>query len=46
VQRVTRARKTEEEWKATVERMVKKGSKLDQAEQEVVVKYLQETYPK
>ena len=44
--RVERAKKTEEEWKATVERMVGKGAELDQAEQELVIKYLQETYPK
>ncbi len=44
--RVEGARKTEEEWKATVERMVGKGAQLSQAEQEAVVKYLAETYPK
>jgi cbb3-type cytochrome oxidase cytochrome c subunit len=43
--RVEGARKTEEEWKATVERMVGKGAQLSQAEQEAVVKYLAETYP-
>ena len=42
---VERARKTEEEWKATVERMVGKGSKLSQAEQERVIQYLAEMYP-
>jgi len=41
-----RAKKTEEEWKATVERMVGKGARLNQAEQELVIKYLTETYPK
>ncbi len=44
--RVERAKKTEEEWKATVERMVGKGAQLDEAEQELVIKYLAETYPK
>ena len=44
--RVERASKTEEEWKATVERMVGKGAQLNQAEQEQVIKYLAETYPK
>jgi cytochrome c5 len=44
--RVERAKKTEEEWKATVERMVGKGAMLSQAEQELVIKYLTETYPK
>jgi hypothetical protein len=44
--RVERAKKTEEEWKATVERMVGIGAQLDQAEQELVIQYLTETYPK
>ena len=43
---VERAKKTEEEWKATVERMVGKGAQLNEAEQELVIKYLAETYPK
>jgi cytochrome c5 len=43
---VERAKKTEEEWKATVERMVEKGAQLNEAEQELVIKYLAETYPK
>ena len=42
---VERAKKTEEEWKATVERMVGKGAMLSQAEQELVIQYLAETYP-
>ena len=42
--RVERARKTEEEWKATVERMRGKGAMLSQAEQELVIQYLAETY--
>jgi cytochrome c5 len=44
--RVEKAKKTEEEWKTTVERMVGKGAELNQAEQEAVIKYLAETYPK
>jgi cytochrome c5 len=43
--RVERAKKTEEEWKATVERMVGKGAQFNEAEQEVVIQYLAETYP-
>ena len=44
--RVERAKKTEEEWKATVGRMVGKGTQLNEAEQELVIQYLTETYPK
>jgi cytochrome c5 len=44
--RVERAKKTEEEWKTTVERMVGKGAQLNEVEQELVIKYLTETYPK
>ncbi len=44
--RVERAKKTEEEWKATVERMVGKGAQLNEAEQELVIQYLAEAYPK
>jgi cytochrome c5 len=43
---VERAKKTEEEWKATVERMVGKGAQLDQTGQELVINYLAEAYPK
>jgi cytochrome c5 len=43
---VEQASKTEEEWKATVERMVGKGAQLDETEQELVIQYLAETYPK
>jgi cytochrome c5 len=42
--RVERSEKTEEEWRATVERMVGKGAQVNQAEQELVIKYLAETY--
>ena len=44
--RVERAKKTKEEWKASVERMVGKGAQLNQAEQELLIEYLAETYPK
>jgi cytochrome c5 len=44
--RVEQAKKTEEEWKTTAERMVGKGAQLDEAEQEVVIQYLAEMYPK
>lgn len=44
--RITQAKKTEEEWKATVERMVGKGANLGSAEQEAVIRYLAETYPR
>ena len=43
--RVERSKKTEEEWRTTVERMVGNGAQLNQAEQERVIKYLAETYP-
>jgi cytochrome c5 len=44
--RVEAAKKTEDEWKATVERMIGKGTNLNQAEKEAVIKYLAATYPK
>jgi hypothetical protein len=44
--RVTQANKTEEEWKSTVERMVSKGANLNSAEQEAVIQYLADTYPR
>ena len=46
LERVTAAQKTQEEWKATVERMVANGAELNQAEQDAVIQYLAETYPK
>ena len=46
VGRVERARKTADEWKATVERMVSKGAALNSQEQEALIKYLAQTYPK
>jgi len=44
--RVEAAKKTADEWKATVERMVGKGAQLSAAEQEALIQYLSETYPK
>jgi hypothetical protein len=43
--RVTSKSKTLEEWRITVERMVNKGSDLDMDEQEMLIKYLADTYP-
>ena len=43
-ERVESAKKTPEEWKANVERMVAKGAKLDAGEQEAVIEYLSEAY--
>ena len=43
--RVERTTKTEEEWETTVRRMVEKGTVLSQAEQELIIQYLAETYP-
>jgi cytochrome c-type biogenesis protein CcmH/NrfF len=45
LKRVESAKKTREEWKATVERMVNQGAELDEAEQQAVIDYLSETYP-
>lgn len=44
--RVEGARKTAEEWKATIERMIGKGAQLNQAEQELLIKYLAAKYSK
>ena len=43
--RVEGAKKAEEEWKATVERMVGKGAQLNQEEQALVIQHLAEAYP-
>jgi phage FluMu protein Com len=43
--RVTSKSKTLEEWKTTVDRMVNKGADLDMVEQEILIRYLAETYP-
>ena len=44
LERTTGASKTQEEWKATVERMVSKGANLNADEQEIVIEYLGATY--
>jgi cytochrome c-type biogenesis protein CcmH/NrfF len=46
ISRVESAQKTEDEWRANVERMVAKGADLDAEEQEAVIQYLAETYGK
>jgi hypothetical protein len=46
LKRVESAKKTREEWQANVERMVGLGAELDEAEQQAVIDYLAETYPK
>ena len=43
--RVEGAKKAEEEWKATVERMLGKGAQLNQEEQALVIQHLAEAYP-
>jgi cytochrome c2 len=43
---VENAKKTPEEWKANVERMVAKGAKLNAQEQEAVIEFLSEAHPK
>jgi cytochrome c5 len=43
--RVERAKKGEEEWKTTVERMVGHGAQLSEEEQALVVQHLAEAYP-
>jgi len=42
--RVENAKKSGDEWSATVQRMVGKGAKLSPEEQESLVKYLSATY--
>ena len=44
--RVTSAEKSADEWKANVERMVAKGAELNAAEQQAVIDYLAEAFPK
>jgi cytochrome c2 len=44
--RVEQAKKTTDEWKATVERMVGHGAQLNADEQKTVIEYLSEAYPK
>lgn len=43
--RVETAKKSADEWKANVERMVAKGAQLSAEEQAVVIEYLAKTYP-
>lgn len=42
--RVESVQQAEDEWRTTVERMVAKGADLSTEEQEVVIRYLAETY--
>lgn len=44
LEQIAQAKKSKEEWQATVEHMVEKGANLSLAEQEEVVRYLSETY--
>ena len=44
--RVEAAAKTPEEWKSNVERMVRNGAQLNEAEQASVIEYLSEAFPK
>ncbi len=44
--RIENEKKTIDGWKITVERMVKKGAQLSSSEQEVLIKYLSDTYKK
>ncbi len=42
--RVRTAKKSEEAWRTTVERMIQKGARLSPEEKEVVIKYLAENF--
>jgi hypothetical protein len=44
--RITTARKSPDEWRATVEKMISNGAVLDDQEKEAVIAYLSATYPK
>ena len=44
--RIREANKTEEEWDATVQRMIGKGAILNSSEKEALVQYLTENYGK
>lgn len=44
--RIEKAKKSADEWKVTVERMVSKGAELSADELAAVVDYLAKTYPK
>lgn len=43
--RVTSSHKSQDEWTATVRRMLDHGAILDENEQELVIQYLRVTYP-
>jgi cytochrome c5 len=43
--RVKAAKKTKDQWTATVAKMISNGAKLTPAEQTVVIDYLSKTYP-
>ena len=45
LRQVTQARKTEAQWRQTVQRMVSYGAQLNQEEEQVVIQYLAKTYP-
>lgn len=46
IDKATSKKKTADEWKGTVERMVGKGAELSADEQKAVIDYLAATYPK
>ena len=43
--RIDQARKSPEQWQATVDRMIAHGARLSRAEEAAVVAYLTETHP-
>jgi cytochrome c5 len=43
--RVKSAKKTKDQWTATVAKMISNGAKLTPAEQTIVIDYLSKTYP-
>jgi cytochrome c5 len=43
--RVKAAKKTKDQWAATVAKMISNGAKLTPAEQTIVIDYLSKTYP-
>lgn len=45
LQTVTSANKSRDAWQSTVERMIEKGARLNEAEKEAVIDYLAEAYP-
>lgn len=44
LERVTRAKKTSQQWEQTVERMITKGAKLSDVEKTALVEFLAKTY--